>query len=191
MLLLLLDERKYHDNMLNHELFFLLISKYCLKNVEVSDNVQYRYIYHFNWFFWPKPMSSSPILFLCQNYGDQPGNGEYLNYFLLFSCPQHQWDKQSSSFLLWYLAFGHKHITFLLWWGITILLVSQKAVIYSCNAKHNYKEDYHNVVLRNVLLMFSLSFIICLSNTLLYFIFYLWKSNATTIQRFSSFSGPL
>ena len=102
-----LYERKYHDNMLNHELFFLLISKYCLKNVEVSDNVQYRYIYHFNSFFWPKPMSPSPIPFLCQNYGDHPGNGEYLNYFLLFSCPQHQWDKQSSSFLLWFLAFSH------------------------------------------------------------------------------------
>ena len=60
---------------------FLLISKYCLKNVEVSDNVQYRYIYHFNRFFWPKPMSPSPIPFLCQNYGDQPGNKEIFEFF--------------------------------------------------------------------------------------------------------------
>ena len=60
---------------------FLLISKYCLKNVEVSDNVQNRYIYHFNRFLWPKPMSPSPIPFLCQNYGDQPGNKEIFEFF--------------------------------------------------------------------------------------------------------------
>ena len=69
------------------EMCFLLISKYCLKNVEVSDNVQNRYIYHFNRFFWPKPMSPSPIPFL------------YLNFFLLCSCPQHQWGQSFTFFL--------------------------------------------------------------------------------------------
>ena len=82
------------------EMCFLLISKYCLKNVEVSDNVQYRYIYHFNRFFWPKPMSPSPIPFLFQNYGDQLGNEEIFESFLLFSCPQHQWGHSFAYFLL-------------------------------------------------------------------------------------------
>ena len=81
------------------EICFLLISKYCLKNVEVSDNVQYRYIYHFNRFFGQNRCLPRQFHSFAKIMGINPVMRKYLNSFLLCSCPQHQWGQSFTFFL--------------------------------------------------------------------------------------------